>query len=137
MLSRISRWTRTPGKFNNNITIRSYLLNIFLRIEELYCNIIFDKKKLSRALLSPKLWLVLVVFAFKVAFPEYLLLDDGNESSDKSGGEGTGGRDRTSTGSSPTDPSDSSATEVTLTIRKRKVDSDSVDMDLSKKPKKD
>ena len=40
-----------------------------------------------------------VVFSFKVAFPEYLLLDDGKESTDKSGGEGTGGRDRTSTGS--------------------------------------
>lgn len=42
---------------------------------------------------------MLVVFSFKVAFPEYLLLDDGKESTDKSGGEGTGGRDRTSTGS--------------------------------------
>lgn len=39
--------------------------------------------------------------------------------------------------SSSTAPSASSATEITLTIRKRKVDSDSVDMDLSKKPKKD
>lgn len=98
ILFRIYRCTDTPDKFND-ITVRSYQPNIFLRIEELYYNIIFDKNKLLRVLLSPKLWLVLFIFAIKIAFSEHLLLDEGKEPSDKSGGEGTGGRDRTSTGS--------------------------------------
>ncbi len=83
------------------IIIRNSLPNIFLRIKELYYNIIlFDKNKLSRALLSPKLWFPLAILALKWTFlSEILLLDEGKDPSDKSDGEETGGRDRTSTGS--------------------------------------
>lgn len=105
ILSLISRCkTKIVLEESNNTSIRSYLANIFLRIEELYSNIIlFDKNKLWRVLLSPKLWFFLVIGAIKLSFSDILLLDEGNgaekDPSDKSGGEGTGGRDRTSTGS--------------------------------------
>lgn len=88
----------------NNIIIRSCLPNTSLRIEELYYNIlyyniIFDKNKLWSVLLSPKLLFILGFFTISIAFSEPVFLDEGDESSDKSSGEGTGGRDRTSTGS--------------------------------------